>query len=164
VKEDIIVCLDNSEFMRNGDILPSRMESQLDAINFLCGNKSRANVENRIGLLSMAGKNPNVEVALCSSLGKILSTLTQVKINGDLKFSNSISISQLVLKKRTSDQSAVAQRRIIAFVGTPIKESKTEMKKIGETLKKNGIHIDIINFGESKKKYIFIGILNYSFW
>jgi 26S proteasome regulatory subunit N10 len=55
-KEDIIVCVDNSEFMRNGDLQPSRMESQVDAINYYCGLKSRANIENRIGLLSMAGK------------------------------------------------------------------------------------------------------------
>jgi hypothetical protein len=57
----------------------------------------------------------------------------------------------LVLKKRTSDQTAVAQRRIIAFVGSPLKESEKEMKKIGGLLKKNGILIDIVNFGETKK-------------
>ena len=65
--------LDNSEWMRNGDYIPTRMEAQHDAgkkinarenrsqslmstANLLCGAKTQANPESTVGVLSMAGK------------------------------------------------------------------------------------------------------------
>ena len=32
--------VDNSEWMRNGDYLPSRIEAQQDAVNLICGMKT----------------------------------------------------------------------------------------------------------------------------
>ena len=48
--------LDNSEFMRNGDFLPHRLEAQRDAVNLIFGTKLRDNPENTVGVLSMAEK------------------------------------------------------------------------------------------------------------
>ena len=46
--------VDNSEWMRNGDFIPTRLQSQQDAVNTVCHMKTRQNVENTVGLLSMA--------------------------------------------------------------------------------------------------------------
>ena len=34
--ESVIVCLDTSEYMRNADVLPSRLAAQRDAVNIVC--------------------------------------------------------------------------------------------------------------------------------
>lgn len=48
--------IDNSEWMRNSDFSPSRIESQQDAVNLICGAKTRQNVENVVGLITTAGR------------------------------------------------------------------------------------------------------------
>ncbi len=48
--------LDTSDFMRNGDYTPSRMESQHDAVTMAIGGKLNANPENTVGLLAYGGK------------------------------------------------------------------------------------------------------------
>jgi 26S proteasome regulatory subunit N10 len=42
--------------MRNGDYSPSRMDSQLDASNLICGAKTQQNPETTLGILTMGGK------------------------------------------------------------------------------------------------------------
>ena len=53
--ESTMVCLDNSEFMRNGDFTPTRYEAQHDAANLVCGSKTQQNPESTVGVLTMAG-------------------------------------------------------------------------------------------------------------
>lgn len=48
--------IDNSEWMRNGDFVPSRLEAQSDAVTFLFNAKTSSNAENTVGLITMAGK------------------------------------------------------------------------------------------------------------
>lgn len=36
-----MICVDNSEWMRNGDYSPSRLQAQADAINLICGAKTQ---------------------------------------------------------------------------------------------------------------------------
>lgn len=35
------MCVDTSDWMRNGDYLPSRMQAQADAVNLLAGAKTQ---------------------------------------------------------------------------------------------------------------------------
>lgn len=44
-----MICLDNSEWMRNGDFSPSRFQAQADAVNLICGAKTQVRV---LGLFS----------------------------------------------------------------------------------------------------------------
>lgn len=44
-----MICIDNSEWMRNGDYSPSRLQAQADAINLICGAKTQA--MNAIGII-----------------------------------------------------------------------------------------------------------------
>lgn len=49
-----IFSVDNSEYMRNGDFLPTRLQAQQDAVNIVCHSKTRSNPENNVGLITMA--------------------------------------------------------------------------------------------------------------
>ena len=46
--------MDNSDYMRNGDFVPSRLQSQFDAVNMVALAKTKSNPENNVGLLSLA--------------------------------------------------------------------------------------------------------------
>ena len=46
--------VDNSEYMRNGDYVPTRLQAQQDAVNTICRFKLRSNPENNVGLLTLA--------------------------------------------------------------------------------------------------------------
>jgi len=56
VLEAVMICVDNSEWMRNSDFSPSRFEAQEDACNLISGTKTRQNLENVVGLMTTAGK------------------------------------------------------------------------------------------------------------
>ena len=42
------MCVDNSEWTRNGDYAPTRFQAQADAVNLLAGAKTQANPENTV--------------------------------------------------------------------------------------------------------------------
>jgi 26S proteasome regulatory subunit N10 len=49
-----------------------------DAVNLVCHSKTRANPENNVGLITMAGKRIEVLSTLTSEAGRILAKLHQV--------------------------------------------------------------------------------------
>jgi len=145
VLEATVIILDNSEWMRNGDYTPTRMEAQHDAANLIAGAKTQQNPENTVAVLTGAGKTPDVLVTLTTDLGKVLASLSSFHIEGRLNFSSSVQVAQLVLKHR---QNKNQHQRIIMFIGSPIADELSELEKLGKKLKKNNIALDIINFGE----------------
>ena len=54
--EATVVCIDTSDFMRNGDFAPSRLEAQADAVNIVCSAKTNSNPESTVALMSMSGR------------------------------------------------------------------------------------------------------------
>lgn len=50
----IVYSVDNSDYMRNGDFVPTRLQAQQDAVNLVCLSKTRSNPENNVGLLTFA--------------------------------------------------------------------------------------------------------------
>ena len=153
--------MDNSEWMRNGDYLPSRMESQADAVNLACNVKTQQNPESTVGVMTMAGRGPEVLVTPTQDLGKILTALHGVSINGKTNFVATIHVAQLALKHR---QNKNQRQRIIAFVGSPLEDDVKELVKLGKKLKKNNVAVDVINFGETAENQeqleAFIGAIN----
>ncbi|KAF0979695.1 hypothetical protein FDP41_001363 [Naegleria fowleri] len=147
MKEQCMICIDNSEWMRNGDYAPSRLGAQVEAANLICGSKTQSNPETTIGVLTMAEENPSVKVAPTTDLGKLLSSLSSVEIGGKLQFSKALQIAYLVLKNRAPDQ-GTPNRRLVIFVGSPIEENKDDLVKLGLRMKKNNVACDVINFGE----------------
>jgi 26S proteasome regulatory subunit N10 len=144
VLEATIICLDNSEWMRNGDYFPSRMEAQIDAINVVMGWKFQSNPENTVGILKM-GKGPEVLVTPGPDIGKVLSALHSVKIQGKIDIMTSIQVAQLALKHR---QNKNQHQRMILFIGSPAQADTAALTKLGQALKKNNVAVDVISFGE----------------
>ncbi|KAL1920090.1 uncharacterized protein VTP21DRAFT_1236 [Calcarisporiella thermophila] len=145
VLEATMIVLDNSEWMRNGDYTPTRIEAQADAVNLIFGAKTQSNPENTVGLMTMAGKSPEVLVTLTSDIGKILSALHEVRIAGHANFLTGIQVAQLALKHR---QNKNQRQRVIAFVGSPVDADEKTLVRLAKKMKKNNVAIDIINFGE----------------
>ncbi|KAK9836058.1 hypothetical protein WJX84_001290 [Apatococcus fuscideae] len=142
--EAVVVCVDNSEWTRNGDYAPTRIRAQTDAVNLLAGAKLQTNPENTVGVLTMAGKSPKVLVTPTPSLGKILNAMHDVDVDGQANFDSSVQIAQLALKHR---QNKNQRQRIVLFMGSPINETKDKLVKTAKKLKKNNVAVDIVSFG-----------------
>ncbi|KAL7977984.1 hypothetical protein Chor_004971 [Crotalus horridus] len=176
VLESTMVCVDNSEYMRNGDFLPTRLQAQQDAVNIVCHSKTRSNPENNVGLITLAN-NCEVLTTLTPDTGRILSKLHSVQPRGRITFCTGIRVAHLALKHR---QGKNHKMRIIAFVGSPVEDNEKDVApskgvcskrifhlqlvKLAKRLKKEKVNVDIINFGEEEantdKLTAFINTLN----
>ena len=159
VLESTIVCVDNSEWMRNGDFLPSRIQAQQDAVSVICNAKTRQNPENNVALMTSASLE--VLVTLTTDVGRILSKLHNIQPGGTSNFSTGIRIAHLALKHR---QGKNHKMRIVAFIGSPIEASDKDLVKLAKKLKKEKVNVDIISLGEdsgtTEKLSQFIETLN----
>lgn len=54
--EATIIIADNSKYSRNGDIIPSRFDAQVEAISLLANAKLNENMESVVGLMTMGSK------------------------------------------------------------------------------------------------------------
>jgi len=145
VLESTIICVDNSQFMRNGDFMPTRLQAQQDAVNLITHSKTRSNPESNVALMTLA--DLSVLVTLTTDTGKILAKLHQVNPSGEMRFISGIKIAHLCLKHR---QGKNHKTRIVAFVGSPLDTDEKEMVKLAKKLKKEKVNIDIVNFGEDE--------------
>ncbi|XBH57146.1 hypothetical protein VPH35_078809 [Triticum aestivum] len=141
-----MICIDNSEWMRNGDYSPSRFQAQADAVNLICGAKTQSNPENTVGVMTMAGKGVRVLVTPTSDLGKILACMHGLEVGAEANLAAAIQVAQLALKHR---QNKRQQQRIIVFIGSPVTYDKKVLETIGKKLKKNNVALDVVDFGET---------------
>lgn len=146
VLESTMICVDNSDFMRNGDFLPTRLQAQQDAVNLVCHSKTRSNPENNVGLLTLA--NVEVLATLTSDVGRILSKLHRVQPNGNINLLTGIRIAHLALKHR---QGKNHKMRIVVFVGSPVNTDEKELVKLAKRLKKEKVNVDVVSFGEDSE-------------
>ncbi|CAK1546980.1 unnamed protein product [Leptosia nina] len=146
VLESTMICVDNSDYMRNGDFLPTRLQAQQDAVNLVCHSKTRSNPENNVGLLTLA--NVEVLATLTSDVGRILSKLHRVQPNGNINILTGIRIAHLALKHR---QGKNHKMRIVVFVGSPVSTDEKELVKLAKRLKKEKVNCDVISFGEDSE-------------
>lgn len=151
---------DTSEFMRNGDFVPTRIQAQQDAVNLVCLSKTKSNPENNVGLITMS-PTVKVLVTMTTEVERILATLHQVQPDGPLQFLTGIKIAHLALKHR---QGKNHRMRIVAFVGSPIENDEKELVKIAKKLKKEKVSVDVVNFGQdaenTEKLTTFINTIN----
>ncbi|KAH4657514.1 hypothetical protein HBH79_205210 [Parastagonospora nodorum] len=145
VLEASMIVVDNSEASRNGDYLPSRWEAQQDAVNLIFSAKTGANPESSVGLMSMGGSTPEILTTLTTDIGKVLDGLHRTKIKGNSHFVTGINVAALALKHR---QNKSQKQRIIIFNCSPIEEDEKNLIKLAKKMKKTGINIDIVAFGE----------------
>ncbi|KAL9189481.1 hypothetical protein ACHAXT_009156 [Thalassiosira profunda] len=156
--ESCMILLDNSEYMRNGDYIPSRMEAQSDAANLIVNQKTQSNPESTVGVIAMSSAGPSSGAELLVSptddLGKILSALHGVPLCGEMvgqgrdavDVAASVQVAALALKHRRNKNGA---QRIVLFVGSPLScADKRSLVKAGKQLKKNNVFIDVVALGE----------------
>jgi len=143
VLESTIICVDNSEYMRNGDFLPTRLQAQQDAVGLIAQSKLRSNPESNVGLLTLSGLE--VMVTLTTDSGKILAKLHAMQPKGDLQLLSGIKIAHLALKHRIGKNH---KTRIVVFIGSPIEAEEKDLIKIAKKLKKEKVSVDVVSFGE----------------
>lgn len=156
--ESCMILLDNSEYMRNGDYVPSRLEAQSDAANLVVNQKTQSNPESTVGVIAMSSRGPSSGAELLVSptddLGKILSALHGNRLSGEMTprgtdavdVAASVQVAALALKHRRNKNGA---QRIVLFVGSPLAHAeKRAFVKAGKQLKKNNIFIDVVALGE----------------
>lgn len=143
--EAVMICVDNSDYARNGDYTPTRFDSQTDACNLVCGAKTQQHVENAVGILTTAGDRIEVMITPSTDLGKILAELPKIKLGGNADLTRGIQTAQLSLKHR---QNKNQKQRIIAFVSSPVTAGDKELETLGKNLKKNNVSLDLISIGE----------------
>ena len=104
--ESTVICVDNSEYCRNGDYAPTRLLAQRDAINMVARYlrieiswifivfraKLRQNAENTCALLTMA--NNGLAATLTNDQGKLHSVLSRVEPGGEIKVIFMVSIRE----------------------------------------------------------------------
>ncbi|MCJ1397359.1 hypothetical protein MMC11_000552 [Xylographa trunciseda] len=145
VLEATMIVVDNSESSRNGDYVPSRWEAQSDAVNMIFSAKTQANPESSVGLMSMGGKGPEMLVTLTTDFGKVLDGMHRTKIRGSTYLATGIQIAGLALKHR---QNKSQKQRIIVFTCSTIHEDEPSLVKLAKKMKKNGISVDFVAFGD----------------
>jgi 26S proteasome regulatory subunit N10 len=142
-----VICMDNSEFVRNSDYAPTRLQAEADAVNLLAGAKTQNNPESSVGILSLAGKVPRVLVTPTNDLGKVLNSVHGITIQGEINLITGIQVAHLALKHR---QNKHQRMRIVIFIGSPVLDEEKELLKVGRKLKKCNVAIDIVSFGSCK--------------
>lgn len=145
-----MMVIDNSEYMRNGDYAPTRYDAMVDAVNIVFQTKTDSNPENSVGLMTLAGRGPEVLVTHTRELGQVIAGAhsAHTKIGGTGDISTAVNVAQLALKHR---QNKNLRQRIVLFIGSPLEGPNDDEKtlvKLAKRLKKNNIAVDIIAFGD----------------
>ncbi|XP_065087271.1 26S proteasome non-ATPase regulatory subunit 4 [Ochlerotatus camptorhynchus] len=160
VLESTMMCFDNSDYQRNGDYFPTRLNAQKDGVNLVCLSKVRSNPENNVGLMTLSNTT-EVLATLTSDVGRILSKLHLVNPAGNINLLIGLRIAHLVLKHR---QGKNHKMRIVVFVGSPVNHDEGDLVKLAKKLKKEKVNVDIVSFGDHQKNNdiftSFINVLN----
>ena len=144
VIEATILCIDNSDWTRNGDYYPSRYRIQSEAVNFIVENRCESNPENSVGIMAMAGKRVEMISTLTNDESILLNSMKDIILNGECDITSTLNIALLCLKHRINKNQ---KQRIIIFVGSPVQANKESLVQIGKKLRKYNVAIDIISFG-----------------
>lgn len=141
-----MLCLDNSDYMRNSDYAPTRMIAQKDAVNLLCSRHiDSGNPESTIGLLTMAGSVVDVRAAPSRNRGLLYTAVDNIALKGASQIVKALKIAQLALKHGIETKGV---KRIVLFVGSPIQDNEKALKKAGKNMRRNNVSIDAIMMGD----------------
>ncbi|EKF99391.1 proteasome regulatory non-ATPase subunit, putative [Trypanosoma cruzi] len=140
--EACFLCLDSTEFMRNGDQFPSRFLGVQEAASLLSNAKIQMNAENTVGFLTLGGNACTVFETLTLDVERVMCSLANISIRGKrCHFSQGLQIASLALSHRTNPR---AEKRIVAFIGTPLSETDEELEKLARKLRKDDVAVDIV--------------------
>lgn len=141
--ESCMILLDNSEYMRNGDYIPTRLEAQQDAANLLVGAKTQSHPESTVGVSA----GTELLVSPTDDVGKILGALHGLSMRSEQPdVTASVQVASLALKHRRNKNGS---QRIVLFVGSPLSKLESRaLAKAGRQLKKNNVAIDVVAMGQ----------------
>lgn len=141
--ESCMILLDNSEYMRNGDYVPNRLEAQHDAANLLVGAKTQSHPESTVGVSA----GTELLVSPTDDVGSILNALHGLPMrSAQPNIASSVQVASLALKHRRNKNGS---QRIVLFVGSPLEGIEVRaLAKAGRQLKKNNVCIDVVAMGE----------------
>jgi 26S proteasome regulatory subunit N10 len=149
--ESCMILLDRSQFMRNGDYIPTRLEAQTDAANLLVTAKTQSHPESTVGVSA----GTELLVSPTEDVGKILTALHQLPLQQSTNSSTTtavdditaaVQVASLALKHRRNKNGS---QKIVLFVGSPLLNVDARaMQKAGRQLKKNNVSIDVVAMGE----------------
>ncbi|EKF28075.1 proteasome regulatory non-ATPase subunit, putative [Trypanosoma cruzi marinkellei] len=128
--------------MRNGDQFPSRFLGVQEAASLLSNAKIQMNAENTVGFLTLGGNACTVFETLTLDVERVMCSLANISIRGKrCHFSQGLQIASLALSHRTNPR---AEKRIVAFIGTPLSETDEELEKLARKLRKDDVAVDIV--------------------
>ena len=130
VLESAIICFDNSDYQRNGDYFPKRLNVQKHGVNLVCKSKFRSNLENDVGLMTISN-TVEVLATMTSDVGRIFSKKHLIQPKGDIDLLTGIRIAHLALKQRRGKNHKM---RIVAFVGSPLSNDEGVLVKQAKSL------------------------------
>lgn len=143
--ETTMLCLDNSEYARNSDYTPTRLEALQESANLVGTAKAHSNPENTVGIMSLAGRNPELLLSPTDDMRKIMNSIHDVKMSGHLSFADGVQIAYLALKHRRNKNGG---QRIVVFVGSPVMDESKKLTTLAKMLNKNNIAVDVVSIGE----------------
>ncbi|KAH9249650.1 hypothetical protein BASA81_012619 [Batrachochytrium salamandrivorans] len=149
--EATVVCLDGSEFMRNGDYAPNRLDAMKDCASLLVDAKFAMNPESSVGVVASGFALGPKSLCSCSPADSAInplnacSSLAIQNTGSDFPFCASLQVAALTLKHRRNKN---GQARVVLFCGSPIADSEEQMVKTAKNLKKNNIAVDVVSLGE----------------
>ena len=156
VLEATIICIDNSDWTRNGDYLPTRYQAQVDSAREIIQNRCENNPENSLGIMTMAGKRVEMVATLTNDESRLLNAMYNIPLSGECDITSALSIAILCLKHRINKNQ---KQRIILFVGSPVTTKAENLVQIGKKLKKYNVAIDIISFGNIDENRELLNVL-----
>ena len=86
-------------------------------------SSAQSNLENTVGVMTLSDRRETL-VTLTGDQGKVLTAVHTLTPRGDLDLIRGVQVAQLQLKYM---QNAAHQKRIIAFVGSPITATEKEV-------------------------------------
>lgn len=142
--EATFICLDNSDPTRNGDYFPTRLMASQEAVSLLVGAKMQKNPENAVGFLTLGGKAVTVVESLTSDADRVMASVAKLPLGGACHLFTGLQVASLALSHR---QNSRAEKRVVAFIGSPVTETAASMEKLAKRLRKDEVAIDLVAYG-----------------
>ncbi|GKC65901.1 26S proteasome non-ATPase regulatory subunit 4 [Tanacetum coccineum] len=147
-EEVTLIVVDNSWYMRSAASLGA-YRNQLEVIDLYCHAKLESNPKNAIGLYTMGGVGIYFSyLEPTSDVDKIMAHLHKIMYGGDLDLIRGVSMSLT-----TMNLHKFKHKRLLFFVGGPSNFPPYSAKVDGNTAKKMGIAVDVVNFCLLEKYY-----------
>ncbi|GKA86324.1 26S proteasome non-ATPase regulatory subunit 4 homolog isoform X1 [Tanacetum coccineum] len=162
VNEVTMICMDTSSWMKHSKSYC--FLRQIDAIEVYCEKYLESHPENFVGVLKMGGRNHHydmddtvfpmyqaiVVVEPTKDLPLIMSRVRGfVDVGGDTLLVYALLRSSYYLITKHEH----LLKRLVVFVGGPIRDGDNKYTEIGTTLKERGVAVDVVNFGDQQLGY-----------